>query len=54
MALHWSNPPVYVRIDRPAIRYGVSHVEGAAEQLIKWTKRGPKWNTGGRDLHGRH
>ncbi|MFD2056811.1 DUF982 domain-containing protein [Mesorhizobium calcicola] len=21
-----------------------SHVEGAAEQLLKWTKRGPKWN----------
>ncbi|MER9134199.1 DUF982 domain-containing protein [Mesorhizobium sp. M0768] len=36
-------PSVYVRTDRPGIRYGVSHVEGAAEELMKWTKRGPKW-----------
>jgi hypothetical protein len=43
MALHWFNPPVYVRTNRPGIRFGVSHVEGAAEQLLKWTKRGPKW-----------
>ncbi|MER8461997.1 DUF982 domain-containing protein [Mesorhizobium sp. M1396] len=43
MALHWFNPPVYVRTDRPGIRFGVSHVEGAVEQLLKWTKRGPKW-----------
>ncbi|RJT22999.1 DUF982 domain-containing protein [Mesorhizobium waimense] len=43
MALHWFNPPVYVRTDRPGIRFGVSHVEGASEQLLKWTKRGPKW-----------
>ncbi|MGX7875106.1 DUF982 domain-containing protein [Mesorhizobium sp. ORM6] len=43
MALHWLNPPVSVRADRPGIRFGVSHVEGAAEQLLKWTNRGPKW-----------
>ncbi|RUZ81261.1 DUF982 domain-containing protein [Mesorhizobium sp. M7A.F.Ca.US.006.01.1.1] len=43
MPLHWFNPPVYVRTDRPGIRFGVSHVEGASEQLLKWTKRGPKW-----------
>ncbi|MGX5842881.1 DUF982 domain-containing protein [Mesorhizobium sp. ArgA1] len=43
MALHWFNPPVYVRTDRPGLRYGVNHVEGAAEELLKWTKRGPKW-----------
>jgi hypothetical protein len=43
MALHWFNPPVYVSTDRPGLTYGVSHVEGAAEQLLKWTKRGPKW-----------
>jgi hypothetical protein len=22
----------------------VNSVEGAAEQLVRWTKRGPKWN----------
>ncbi|SJM34038.1 DUF982 domain-containing protein [Mesorhizobium delmotii] len=43
MSLHWFNPPVYVRTDRPGVRFGVSHVEGAAEQLLKWTKKGPKW-----------
>ncbi|RWO19075.1 MAG: DUF982 domain-containing protein [Mesorhizobium sp.] len=43
MALHWFNPPVYVTTDRPGLCCGVSHVEGAAEQLLKWTKRGPKW-----------
>lgn len=43
MALHWFNPPVYVTTDRPGLSYGVSHVEGAAEELMKWTKKGPKW-----------
>jgi len=36
--------PVYVRTDRPDLSYGVDHVQGAAEQLRKWTKRGPKWH----------
>ncbi|MCZ8548708.1 DUF982 domain-containing protein [Mesorhizobium qingshengii] len=43
MASHWFNPPVYVKTDRPGLRFGVSHVEGASEQLLKWTKKGPKW-----------
>ena len=43
MALHWFNPPVYVKTERIGIRFGVSHVQGAAEQLLKWNKRGPKW-----------
>ncbi|WP_027163666.1 DUF982 domain-containing protein [Mesorhizobium sp. WSM1293] len=43
MALHWFSPVVPVRTDRPGVRFRVSHVEGAAEQLLKWTKRGPKW-----------
>ena len=43
MALHWFNPPVYVRTDRPGIRFGISHVEGAVEELMKWPKKGPKW-----------
>jgi hypothetical protein len=25
------------------MRYGVSHVEGAAEQLMAWDTKGPKW-----------
>lgn len=33
--------PVYVSTDRPGSRYGVDHVQGAVEQLLKWAKRGP-------------
>jgi hypothetical protein len=43
MASHWFNPAVYVKTDRPGLRFGVSHVEAASEQLLKWTKKGPKW-----------
>jgi hypothetical protein len=25
------------------MRYGVNHVEGAAEQLMAWDTKGPKW-----------
>ncbi|WP_404927171.1 DUF982 domain-containing protein [Mesorhizobium sp. ORM16] len=45
MALHWFSPPVYVRSDKVGITTGISHVEGAAQELIKWRKRGPKWKT---------
>ncbi|MER8381561.1 DUF982 domain-containing protein [Mesorhizobium sp. M0563] len=37
------NPPVYVKTKRPGIRNGVSHVEGAAEELMAWDTKGPKW-----------
>ncbi|RWP62570.1 DUF982 domain-containing protein [Mesorhizobium sp.] len=37
------NPPAHVKTDRPGLRDGVSHVEGAAEQLLEWTRKGPKW-----------
>ncbi|RRI06389.1 DUF982 domain-containing protein [Mesorhizobium tamadayense] len=44
MALHWFDPPVYVKTDQVGMRYGVNHVEGAAEQLLKWPRRGgEKW-----------
>ncbi|RUT98296.1 DUF982 domain-containing protein [Mesorhizobium sp. USDA-HM6] len=36
--------PVYVRTDRPGLRYGVDRVEEAAEQLRKWSNRGPRWH----------
>ncbi|AZO28525.1 MULTISPECIES: DUF982 domain-containing protein [Mesorhizobium] len=36
--------PVYVRTDRLGLRYGVDHVQKAAEQLRKWSKRGPSWH----------
>lgn len=44
MPLHWFNPPVPVRGERAGMTYNVSNVEAASEHLLKWTKRGPKWN----------
>ncbi|MER8911772.1 hypothetical protein NKH99_29700 [Mesorhizobium sp. M0854] len=43
MATHWFSPPVYVKTDRPGVTYGCNNVEGAAEELMKWAKMGPKW-----------
>jgi hypothetical protein len=37
MALHWINPPVYVKTDRSGIRHGVS------QELMAWDTKGPKW-----------
>ncbi|MER8884867.1 DUF982 domain-containing protein [Mesorhizobium sp. M0678] len=39
----WFSPPVYVKTKRPGIRNGVSHVEGAAEELLAWDTKGPRW-----------
>ncbi|MER8956350.1 DUF982 domain-containing protein [Mesorhizobium sp. M0833] len=39
----WFSPPVYVKTNRPGIRHGVSHVEGAAEELMAWDTKGPRW-----------
>ncbi|MBZ9701580.1 MULTISPECIES: DUF982 domain-containing protein [unclassified Mesorhizobium] len=44
MALHWFTPPVPVRGEQTDMTYIVSNVEAAAEHLLTWTKRGPKWN----------
>lgn len=43
-ARHWFNPPVTVRPSKPGVRANINSVEWAAEELLKWTKRGPKWN----------
>ncbi|TIN48646.1 MAG: DUF982 domain-containing protein [Mesorhizobium sp.] len=43
MAIHGFHPPVYVETDRPGMTYGCNNVEGAALELMKWTKRGSKW-----------
>lgn len=40
----WFSPAVPVRTKRPGVRYNVTSVEGASEQLLEWTKRGPRWN----------
>lgn len=43
MALHWFSPTVHVRTEQIGITLGVSNVEGAVEELMKWRKKGPKW-----------
>ncbi|CAH2397524.1 DUF982 domain-containing protein [Mesorhizobium ventifaucium] len=43
MGIHWFHPPVYIGTDRPEFTYVCTNVEGAAAELMKWTKRGPKW-----------
>ncbi|MER8390231.1 DUF982 domain-containing protein [Mesorhizobium sp. M0166] len=43
MATHWISPPVHVKTDHPGVTYGCNSLEGAAEELMKWSKRGPKW-----------
>ncbi|PAQ09529.1 DUF982 domain-containing protein [Mesorhizobium temperatum] len=43
MSLLWFSPRVYVKANRPGIRHGVSHIEGAAEELMAWDTKGPKW-----------
>ncbi|MER9616739.1 DUF982 domain-containing protein [Mesorhizobium sp. M0207] len=43
MATRWFSAPVYAKTDRPGVTYGCNNVEGAAEELMKWTKMGPKW-----------
>ncbi|MES0038874.1 DUF982 domain-containing protein [Mesorhizobium sp. M0046] len=44
MALHWFNPPVPVKTERPGIIRSVNNAEAAGEELMKWTKRGPWWD----------
>jgi hypothetical protein len=43
MAIHWFHPPVHIETDQPGLTYVCTNVEGAAAELMKWTKRGPKW-----------
>ncbi|ESZ28733.1 MULTISPECIES: DUF982 domain-containing protein [unclassified Mesorhizobium] len=45
MPHRWFNPPVYVKTDRPGFRLGISRIGTAAEELLKWSNRGPKWRS---------
>ncbi|MDX8502440.1 DUF982 domain-containing protein [Mesorhizobium sp. VK4C] len=45
MSLHCFSPPVTVRSGSPGVTYQCNSVEGAAEQLLRWTTRGPKWHS---------
>lgn len=45
MARLWFYPPVSVTTDKPGLTIGVSSVERAAEQLLAWEARGPKWRS---------
>jgi hypothetical protein len=48
MPLHWFNPSVPVRGDRPGLTINVNNVETAALELLKWTGHGPKWREAAR------
>lgn len=39
----WFDPPVSVEGDRPSLIIVISTVERAAEVLLNWGERGPKW-----------
>ncbi|TIP78711.1 MAG: DUF982 domain-containing protein, partial [Mesorhizobium sp.] len=41
--MHWFHPPVHIETDKPGLTYVCTNVEGAAAELMKWTKRGPMW-----------
>ncbi|MER9791664.1 DUF982 domain-containing protein [Mesorhizobium sp. M0213] len=34
---------MYVKTEHDGFRYGVHQVHAAVEELVLWTKRGPKW-----------
>ncbi|AZO41473.1 DUF982 domain-containing protein [Mesorhizobium sp. M7D.F.Ca.US.005.01.1.1] len=42
--MHAFLSPVYVRSDLPGSRQRIDHVEVAADELLKWAKRGPRWH----------
>ncbi|MFC3320826.1 MULTISPECIES: DUF982 domain-containing protein [Mesorhizobium] len=44
VSLHRFSPPVVINTSTPGIRYECSSVEDAADQLLQWTKHGPRWN----------
>ncbi|TGR73539.1 DUF982 domain-containing protein, partial [Mesorhizobium sp. M1C.F.Ca.ET.193.01.1.1] len=41
--MRWFSPKVSVRTKKVGVRQVVSSVEVAAEHLLQWEKRGPKW-----------
>jgi len=43
VGMKWFSPKVPVRTKQPGVRYLVASVEVAAEHLLQWEKRGPKW-----------
>ncbi|MER9665230.1 DUF982 domain-containing protein [Mesorhizobium sp. M0203] len=44
MTTHWFYPSVPVRTERAGLTRNVNNVEAAGQELMKWTKRGPKWH----------
>jgi hypothetical protein len=41
---HWFNPAVPVRdVDKPGLTINVSNIRRAAETLLTWPDKGPKW-----------
>lgn len=40
MATIWFSPPVFVKTELVGVSYACNNVRGAAEQLLKWPKKG--------------
>lgn len=43
MARLWFSPAVSIEGDEPSLTITISSVERAAEQLLTWQQRGPRW-----------
>jgi hypothetical protein len=37
------HPLVHIETDRPELTYGCNNAEGVGAELMKWSKRRPKW-----------
>lgn len=44
MSLHWFSPPVPVKTGCSGVTCNCNSVEGAAQELLKWAKRGSEWD----------
>ncbi|MGX5845013.1 DUF982 domain-containing protein [Mesorhizobium sp. ArgA1] len=44
MSRHEFSPSIAIRTSIPGVRHECSSVEDAADQLLQWTRHGPKWN----------
>ncbi|MER8733748.1 DUF982 domain-containing protein [Mesorhizobium sp. M1227] len=44
MVTYWFSPPVPVKTEGPGLTHHVNNAVAAANELLKWTNRGPHWN----------
>lgn len=39
----WFSPPVFVATESLGVTMKITNVQSAAEELLKWGRRGPEW-----------